>query len=63
MGMLALVASVALNIWLFRLGTLWGLIGLNITKHVVIASLCQALGVDKRRQPAPNSPAPGIPVR
>ena len=55
-GMLGLVACVALNIWLFRLGTLLGIIGLNITKHVVIAYLCQVLGVDKRRGPRPRPP-------
>jgi hypothetical protein len=56
-GMLALVASVAFNIWLFRLGMIWGILGLNVTKHVVIASLCQALGVDKARTPVPKTPA------
>ena len=66
-GMLGLVACVALNFWLFRLGTLLGLIGLNITKHVVIAYLCQVVGVDKRRAPAPSAApktaAPGLPVQ
>ncbi|WP_406700261.1 hypothetical protein V5E97_15690 [Singulisphaera sp. Ch08] len=46
-GLLALVACIALNIWLFRLGPLWGIIGLNISKHVIVAFLCQILGVDK----------------
>jgi hypothetical protein len=46
-GMLLLVACLAINIWLFRLGILWGIIGLNVTKHVVIAYLCQVIGVDK----------------
>jgi hypothetical protein len=46
-GMLLLVACVAINIWLFRLGMLLGIIGLNITKHVVIAYLCQVIGVDR----------------
>jgi hypothetical protein len=46
--MLALVACAALNIWLFRLSILAGIIGLNVTKHVVIAALCQMLGVDRR---------------
>jgi len=46
--MLALVACVAVNLWLFRVGWLWGVIALNVTKHVVIAALCQAVGVNKR---------------
>jgi hypothetical protein len=48
-AMLGLVACVALNFWLFRLGALWGIVGLNVTKHVAIAYLCQVLGVDRRR--------------
>jgi hypothetical protein len=53
-GLLGLVACIAFNIWLFRLSILWGLIGVNITKHVVIAYLCQVLGVDRRiPEPAP----------
>src|SRR2546423_15797 len=28
-SMLGLVACIALNIWLFRLGALWGILGLN----------------------------------
>ena len=55
-SLLGVVACVALNIWLFRLGALWGILGLNVSKHVVIAALCQRLGVD-RRTPAPR-PAP-----
>jgi hypothetical protein len=47
-AMLGVVACIALNFWLFRLGVLWGILGLNITKHVVIAYLCQILGVDRR---------------
>ncbi len=46
--MLALVACVAVNLWLFRVGWLWGVIALNVTKHVVIAALCQAVGLNKR---------------
>jgi hypothetical protein len=68
-AMLGLVACVALNIWLFRLGTLLGIIGLNISKHLIIAYLCQVLGVDNRRPaaPSPSPPpsatcAPGLPV-
>jgi hypothetical protein len=67
-GMLVVVACIALNIWLFRVGMLLGLIGLNVTKHVVIAWLCQVIGVDKRgSQPASPTgtavPAPSIPLR
>lgn len=66
-GMLGVVAAVALNVWLFRISVLMGIIGLNVTKHVVIAYLCQVLGVDKRAAPAaPTPPAsrpPGLPVR
>ena len=47
--MLGLVACVALNVWLFRLGFLLGLVGLNITKHVGVAVLCQALGVNREK--------------
>lgn len=50
-AMLLLVAAVAFNLWLFRLGPLLGIIGLNLTKHVAIAGLCQVLGVDRRRTP------------
>ncbi|WP_161602338.1 hypothetical protein [Tautonia marina] len=47
-ALLIVVAGVALNLWLFRFGTLAGLLGLSVTKHVVIAWLCQVLGVDRR---------------
>jgi hypothetical protein len=58
-GLLGLVACIAFNIWLFRLGPLWGIIGLNVSKHVVIAYLCQVLGVDRRhRGVVPPHPAP-----
>ena len=65
-AMLGVVACIALNFWLFRLGVLWGILGLNVTKHVVIAYLCQILGVDRRvsvesSSIAPNRP-PHIPV-
>ena len=58
-SLLGLVACIALNLWLFRLGPLLGIIGLNVTKHVVIAYVCQVLGVDRRRQRGPSpSPTP-----
>ena len=67
-GLLGLVACIALNFWLFRLGALWGILGLNVTKHVAIAFLCQALGVDRPAAlgtagPASKAtPPPRIPV-
>ena len=51
-ALLGVVACVALNIWLFRVGTLLGLLGLNVSKHVVIAYLCQVVGVDRKRRRA-----------
>jgi hypothetical protein len=60
--MLRLVACIAFNIWLFRLGVFWGILGLNVTKHVMIAYLCGAAGVDRRLPRGPAvalvSPAP-----
>jgi len=65
-ALLGLVACIALNFWLFRLGALWGILGLNVTKHVAIACLCQSLGVDRTREPeaAPAKPPalPKVPV-
>ncbi len=64
--MIVVVACIALNIWLFRLGVLWGILGLNVTKHVVIAYLCQIIGVDRRDTTdatrANPTPAPQLPV-
>jgi hypothetical protein len=48
-SLLGLVACIALNLWLFRLGPLMGIVGLNVTKHVLIAYLCQVLGVNRRQ--------------
>jgi hypothetical protein len=63
-AMLGLVAFAALNIWLFRLSVLAGIIGLNISKHLVIAYLCQVLGVNRRPPTAPagtsTTPPPGV---
>lgn len=55
MGWLILIGVVAGHIWLFRQSVLWGILGLTFTKHIVIAYLCQVLGVDKepRANPAP----------
>ena len=52
-GMLGVVACVAFNIWLFRVGPLVGILGLNVTKHVVIAYLCQVVGVNRRAKAVP----------
>jgi hypothetical protein len=60
-ALLGLIACIAFNIWLFRLGALWGIIGLNVSKHVLIAYVCQVLGVDRRRtgdHRAATSPVP-----
>lgn len=62
-AMLGLVAFAALNIWLFRLSILAGIIGLNVTKHLVIAYLCQVIGVNRRPvpvPPTPPAPSPGL---
>ena len=59
--MLVLVACVAVNFWLFRLGWFWGLVGLNITKHVVIAQLCQAVGLNRKLDDSSSLPKPNPP--
>jgi hypothetical protein len=58
-AMLGLVACVALNLWLFRLGFLAGFIGLNVTKHVAVAALCQVVGVNGR--PGRSAARSGMP--
>jgi hypothetical protein len=45
--LLMVVACVALNLWFFRLHVVLGLISLNISKHVLVAGLCRALGVNR----------------
>jgi hypothetical protein len=55
-ALLFFVACVAFNLWLFRLGALWGILGLNVTKHVAIALLCRNLGVDRAEAPNPGRP-------
>ena len=50
-SLLGLVACAAVNFWLFRVGFLYGLVGLNVTKHVGVAIFCQSIGV--------NRPSPG----
>ncbi len=64
--MLLLVACVALNFWLFRVSLLLGIIGLNVTKHVAIAYLCQVIGVGRRRLPPSRTYQPHstrLPIR
>jgi hypothetical protein len=68
LSMLGLVACIALNIWLFQCHVLAGIIGLNVTKHLIIAYLCQVVGVDKRGRRACGShpsvaPAPGMSIQ
>lgn len=50
---LLFIACAAVVFWLFRLGALWGILGLSVLKHIVIAYLCQVLGVDRREDPRP----------
>ena len=50
-GLLAVVLAVALNIWLFRFGALVGIVGLSLSKHLAIAWLCGAMGVDRSARP------------
>jgi hypothetical protein len=45
--LLMVVACVALNLWFFRIHLVLGLISLNISKHVLVAGLCRALGVNR----------------
>ena len=55
--LLGLVACVALNLWAFRIHVMLGVAVLYISKHVVIAQLCMALGVNRRQAPAPIASA------
>jgi hypothetical protein len=63
--LLGLVACIAFNLWLFKLGPFFGIVGLNVSKHLLIAYVCQVLGVDRRRRGAPAAPtcAAGLDVR
>ncbi len=67
LSMLGLVACVAVNIWLFQCHMLAGIVGLNVTKHIVIAYLCQIMGVDKKKRNRGNPPAmrtaPGVSIQ
>lgn len=57
-GLLGLIAALALNFWLFRLSVLAGIIGLNVSKHLLIAYLCQVIGVNRRPSPPATRPKP-----
>lgn len=46
-GLLGLTACAAANVWVFRFGLIAGLVGLNLTKHLGVAVLCQALGINR----------------
>ena len=54
--LMVIVACVAVNFWLFRQGIFWGIVGLNVSKHVIIAALCQNLGVNRTIDPAVGDP-------
>ena len=56
-AMLALVACVAVNIWCFKVSALLGFVGLNITKHVIIAQLCLVLGVNRQPDAGDEMPS------
>lgn len=52
-SLLLLVACVALNLWLFSIGPLWGILGISVTKHLLVAVLCKLLGLDRRTTAGP----------
>lgn len=63
--LLGLIACIALNVWLFRLGVLWGILGLNVSKHFAVAYLCEVLSGKRRCTEAPRplaAPAPRPPA-
>lgn len=55
-GMMTIVACLATNFWLFRVGFVFGLLGLNVTKHVLTAYLCHSVGLNRREAAAPPPP-------
>jgi hypothetical protein len=61
-AMLGLVAAVAVNLWLFRVGLFWGVLGLTATKHVVIAHLCHVVGLNRKAE-ADRTAAEAMPSR
>ena len=60
-ALLAAVAAVAIHLWLFRLGFFYGLVGLAVTKHLLIAYLCQVIGLDKGARSRPRPPIAAAP--
>ena len=55
--MLALVACIAVNLWLFRVSIFWGIVAVNVTKHVAIAALCQIVGLNRKPDAEPVADA------
>lgn len=45
--LLGLVVVSAVHAWLFRQGVLVGIVGLAVSKHLAIAWICRATGVDR----------------
>jgi hypothetical protein len=45
--LLVIVGCAALNFWFFRVHLVLGLVSLNISKHVLVAGLCRAVGVNR----------------
>jgi hypothetical protein len=65
-SLLGLVACAAVNLWCFRVHVMLGVAVLYISKHVVIAQLCMALGVNRRPASTvapvlPPTPPAGVP--
>jgi hypothetical protein len=54
--LMLVVACTAVNLWLFRQGIFWGIVGLNVSKHVIIAYLCKSLGVNRTIEPGSVDP-------
>ena len=56
--MMLLVAGIAINCWLFQYGTLVGLFGLYLTKHVLVAWICYSTNPKIGPRPGPHVPVP-----
>lgn len=54
--MMILVAGIAVNCWLFQYGTLVGLFGLYLTKHVLVAWICYSTNPKIDARPPARSP-------
>jgi hypothetical protein len=57
--LLVLVACVALNFWFFRVHVFLGLVSLNISKHILVAGICRAVGVNRREDIEPCASSEG----